>query len=635
MSDAESIRRHLTTLADAAGGWPYHAGQTPQLEPTCLALLALATQRAQHEMVIEGGLAFLRRCAGPDGAYRLASGRSEAVWPTALVLFTQTQLGCPEAAQTATRLLELRGIVKDIPEEEAAHFDIDLKLVGWPWAEETFSWVEPTAWACLALRRAGHGNHARVQEGQRLLIDRAFDQGGINYGNRLVFGRMTEPIIGPTTLLLLAMQGLEHPRLAAARGYLKREAATCGNLEYLCWIKLALAVWDDHELDGLLDEKIRAAHADRAAAAWAKPSPLRESLTALALGVDQGNPLRLPAAPPAPPPVQKLGKAPGKGLGDRLRSIFQGMVVNAVSGLRPLAAETAVHIAPAADYDVDIADILRRQFENYRAQVPLKGKRVVIKPNLVEYRKNNAVNTHPRVIAAVIELCKHEGAGEIIVAEGPGHWRNAEHIVEASGLGEVLKHYRVPFVDVNHDDPAKTPNLGRLTGLEHLFLSKTVQTAEVLISVAKLKTHHWAGVTLSLKNLFGILPGTCYGFPKNELHWRGIERSIIDIALTRTPDLAIIDGIIGMEGDGPTNGTAKPLGVLVMGNDCLAVDATCCRLMQLSPERVAYLRMGEMKKLGLLAEAQIKQHGETITARAAPFEVLDNFKELYVGRSTR
>src|SRR5262249_41406637 len=164
-----------------------------------------------------------------------------------------------------------------------------------------------------------------------------------------------------------------------------------------------------------------------------------------------------------------------------------------------------------------------------------------------------------------------------------------EYLVAASGLGEVLQHYKVPFVDLNHDEPQRLPNLGRLTGLDYLYLAKTVATADVLISLPKLKTHHWAGATLSLKNLFGILPGICYGWPKNELHWRGIENSIVDIALTRTPELAIVDGIIGMEGDGPLNGTPKPLGALIMGTDLVAVDATCCRLMRLHAEKIGYL----------------------------------------------
>jgi uncharacterized protein (DUF362 family) len=208
-----------------------------------------------------------------------------------------------------------------------------------------------------------------------------------------------------------------------------------------------------------------------------------------------------------------------------------------------------------------------------------------------------------------------------------------EYLVSASGLGDVLRQYAVPFVDLNHDEPVKTPNLGRLTGLEYLYLSRTVATAEVLISLPKLKTHHWAGATLSLKNLFGTLPGICYGWPKNELHWRGIDNSIVDIALTRTPDLALVDGIIGMEGDGPLNGIAKPFGALIMGNDPLAVDATCCRLMQLYPERIGYLVLGHAKKLGLLRSEQILQLGETIESVAQPFATVPHFQGLCLGRS--
>lgn len=120
-------------------------------------------------------------------------------------------------------------------------------------------------------------------------------------------------------------------------------------------------------------------------------------------------------------------------------------------------------------------------------------------------------------------------------------------------------------------------------------------SAEVFISLPKLKMHHWAGATLSLKNLFGTLPGICYGWPKNELHWRGIPNSIVDIACTHTPHLAIVDAIVGMEGDGPLMGTAKYVGALVMGADLVAVDATCCRLMKLPPERLPTLVYAAMK----------------------------------------
>src|SRR5207302_1678935 len=178
--------------------------------------------------------------------------------------------------------------------------------------------------------------------------------------------------------------------------------------------------------------------------------------------------------------------------------------------------------------------------------------------------------------------------------------------------GDVLRHYDVPLVDLNHDEPVKTPNVGRLTWLEHLYLTQTITSADVFISLPKLKTHHWAGATLSLKNLFGTLPGICYGWPKNELHWRGITNSIIDIALTQTPHLAIVDAIVGMEGDGPLNGTARHVGALVMGTDLVAVDASCCRLMGLPEERIAHLALGAQKKLRRLEADRIEQIDESV-----------------------
>jgi uncharacterized protein (DUF362 family) len=253
--------------------------------------------------------------------------------------------------------------------------------------------------------------------------------------------------------------------------------------------------------------------------------------------------------------------------------------------------------------------------------VPVKGKRVVLKPNLVEFHRDRVINTDPRFVGAVIEMFQREGAAEVVVAEGPGHWRNVQFLVNASGLGDVLRKHGVRFVDVNHDEPVKVTNVGRTTGLEFLYLSRTVVEADVFVSLPKLKTHHWAGATLSLKNLFGTLPGICYGWPKNELHWRGIPNSIVDIALTRTPHLAIVDGIVGMEGDGPLAGTAKPVGALVMGIDLVAVDATCCRLMGMRPERLPTLALAEQKRLGQLKESLIPQLGESITSLAQQFEM--------------
>jgi uncharacterized protein (DUF362 family) len=650
-SAVHPIDSFLDTLAAQAqpeGGWGYVSGQAAHLEPTCLALLALSLAEDRYEAVRAQALSVLQACATADGTYRLARGRPEAAWPTALVLFVQAVLGhsVDETRRTAAGLLALRGRIPPKDQELEVH-DIDLELTGWPWAEGNFSWVEPTAWACLALRRAGYGDHPRVQEGLRLLLDRALDEGGINYGNRRILGRLTAPIPGPTALMLLALQrGADHPRTAAAVAYLLRQALASEDLEHLCWAKLALDVYHERpDVAGnlaTLDDRILQAHQARTATPWLRPAPLREALTVLALSTERNNPFRLQIADcrlQIDPPQSAfcnlqsaipLRRRPWK---ERVVGGLRGLVVDAVGRLRPAPAHAAVDIAPVADYNADLAGTLQRQFEAFRGRVPLAGKRVILKPNLVEFHRDKVINTHPHVVAAAIELCRREGAAEILVAEGPGHWRNVEYLVTASGLGDVLRHYQVPFIDLNQEEPVKCVNLGRLTGLDYLYLAQTIVSADLVISLAKLKTHHWAGATLSLKNLFGTLPGTCYGWPKNELHWRGIDNSIVDIALTRPPDLAIVDGVVAMEGDGPLNGTAKPLGALVMGCDPVAVDATCCRLMRLNPQRMGYLVLGARKRLGVLGEEAIVQIGERIDALAQPFETVPHLHQLYLNRS--
>jgi uncharacterized protein (DUF362 family) len=144
----------------------------------------------------------------------------------------------------------------------------------------------------------------------------------------------------------------------------------------------------------------------------------------------------------------------------------------------------------------------------------------------------------------------------------------------------------------------------------------------------KLKTHHHAGATLSMKNLFGIMPGTHYGWPKNFLHVHGIPNSIVDInASLPIERFNIVDGIVGMEGNGPIQGTAKRSGCLVFGADPVAVDATCARLMSLEPWRIAYLANAE-PFLGNVADERIDHVGEPLDTLRQDYRVLEQFRDL-------
>src|SRR5262249_51660692 len=261
---------------------------------------------------------------------------------------------------------------------------------------------------------------------------------------------------------------------------------------------------------------------------------------------------------------------------------------------------------------------------------PVKDKTVLLKPNLVGHDPDGYINTHPAVIAATRETFLKLGAARVLVGDGPALDRDTQAILESVRLLEFTGKLGRDFCDLNIDDVERIPLETRASHLKELFLPRTVLGADVLVSMPKLKTHHWAGVTLSMKNLFGIVPGSCYGWPKNVLHWAGIGNSILDISAVARPDFVIVDGILGMEGNGPTQGTPKPAGGLLFGDDPVAADATACRVMGRRPEKVDYLvRAGTM--LGHLDAGKIQQLGELVAAVRTPFSVLAEFANLVEG----
>jgi uncharacterized protein (DUF362 family) len=284
-----------------------------------------------------------------------------------------------------------------------------------------------------------------------------------------------------------------------------------------------------------------------------------------------------------------------------------------------------VVIRRVASYHEEIATLIFESLAPFGLQV--KGKSVLLKPNLVGLDPHGFINTHPTVIAAARECFLRMGASQVLVGDGPALDRDTEAILESVRLREHLGPLRNVFVDLNLDEVQKVTFPTRASRLRELYLPKTYMGVDFVVSIAKLKTHHWAGVTLSMKNLFGIVPGACYGWPKNVLHWAGIDRAILDINAAARPDFAIVDGIVGMEGNGPTQGQSKASGVLVFGNDPVAVDATCCRVMGLRPERVKYLQQAGTL-LGHLQADKIQQVGEQIEGVRQSFQVLPAFNHL-------
>jgi uncharacterized protein (DUF362 family) len=291
-------------------------------------------------------------------------------------------------------------------------------------------------------------------------------------------------------------------------------------------------------------------------------------------------------------------------------------------------ATSRVAILEAKSYQASLEDIISHGIHLFKLDV--KGKRIVLKPNLVEFDPKGVINTDPAVIEAAIGSFRSLGAREVVVAEGPGHRRDSEYLLTASGIYDVINEHRVRYVDLNTDDVRRTKLRSSFTNLRELYLPETLFNADLLVSMPKLKTHHWAGVTLSLKNMFGVVPGSVYGWPKNALHWAGIHGSILDInSSLPIPQFAIVDGIVGMEGNGPLQGQAKQSGVLILGDDLVAVDATAARLMKIEPRKIEYLEIAD-RFLGNIPYERIELVAERLERFQQDYRVIENFQELKV-----
>ncbi|HSK18069.1 MAG TPA: DUF362 domain-containing protein [Longimicrobiales bacterium] len=287
-----------------------------------------------------------------------------------------------------------------------------------------------------------------------------------------------------------------------------------------------------------------------------------------------------------------------------------------------------IAILAHAEYDDALGDTVLRGLRLFDLDV--RDRRVLLKPNLVEFDPNGVINTQPALIAATVEAFRKLGAREVVVAEGPGHRRDNEYLLDASGLGYAMRDAGSRYVDLNTDSVRKTGLRTPFTGLGALYLPESVLDADLIVSMPKLKTHKWAGATLSMKNMFGIVPGSVYGWPKNVLHWHGIENSIMDInAALDVPRFNIVDGIVGMEGNGPIQGDARHSGVLVFGADPVAVDATGARLMGLDPTKMAYLSTSATF-LGNVEDDRIEQIGEQVSTYGQKYRLLDRFQHLAV-----
>ena len=239
MDALDLAQAFLLRAQRADGSWPYRTPGAGFPEPTCHALLALsATETAARQR----GLEWLLARVNNAGAVTLEHD-VDAHWTTSLALFTLAALEVfPETRnRCAAFLLAWEGIHA----EPDPAIPMDTYLRGWPWTSGAFTWVEPTCYALLALKRTGYTAHPRVREAERMLLDRMCVGGGWNNGNREILGRTLPPMVFNTAWALLALQGAAGAEQAVAEGLavVERETARYPSTLSLALTALACEVW--------------------------------------------------------------------------------------------------------------------------------------------------------------------------------------------------------------------------------------------------------------------------------------------------------------------------------------------------------------------------------------------------------
>jgi uncharacterized protein (DUF362 family)/ferredoxin len=251
--------------------------------------------------------------------------------------------------------------------------------------------------------------------------------------------------------------------------------------------------------------------------------------------------------------------------------------------------------------EAQVAAALDKVFENIDlAGIVKPGNLVLLKPNLLAPRKPEAaVTTHPALVREVARRVLALGA-RVMVGDSSGglvggHYPT-ERSLRVSGMTKVCEELGITAVNFDTAGSKRVPVTGRF--LTELEVARPVVEADVIINLPKLKTHSATLYTGAVKNMYGSVPGS----RKADYHSqapsaRDFSRLLVDIIQNFTPQLNIVDGVVGMEGNGPGVGSPVNIGLIVAGVNPVLVDAVCCRAIGLDPSRVRYLEEAENRGL--------------------------------------
>jgi uncharacterized protein (DUF362 family) len=231
-----------------------------------------------------------------------------------------------------------------------------------------------------------------------------------------------------------------------------------------------------------------------------------------------------------------------------------------------------------------------------------KEERILVKPNYIDASHPSTGNTTDAgVIEGTVKYLREKGFSNIAIGEGSG-FADTMKAFEVAGVNEVARRWQVDLLDLNKDNyiVADVPNH---LALGSVRISKTALNSAI-ISVPKLKLHRITGVTLSLKNMMGVVQ------PKGQMHFH-LNEKIADLASVVKPRLAVVDGLIGGEGH-ERAGKPVPMNLVIAGLDPVAVDTVGAAVMGVNVDNVRHIKLAAEKELGTCKLEQIKIIGEPL-----------------------
>lgn len=278
--------------------------------------------------------------------------------------------------------------------------------------------------------------------------------------------------------------------------------------------------------------------------------------------------------------------------------------------------KSSVSIVKCLNYDEEIVlNELRRSIDLIGGiqTFVAKGNRVLLKPNLLYGRSpEKAVTTHPAIVKGMIQIVREAG-GVPFIGDSPSVGSTIK-AAEKAGIKTVAEEMKCPLVEF---DKPVFPTKGRGKIFKQLEIDQTVLEADVIINLPKWKTHTQMLLTLGVKNLFGCIPG-----PRKAV-WHlkaGEDRKtfaqiLVDVYQVIRPSLTVLDGVVGMEGNGPNSGRPIRLGLILASGDSLHLDQIVCDLLGISRKSLLTNRMAFENGMG---KDKIDVLGEKVEAVRIP-----------------